>query len=95
MVPPRKRGGRVGEVEASVKPKNEAKRDVIEGRARGGKVHEDAAQDAAEIRSMVKASALKHRARGGTVLKGAGADSGEGRLAKSEHMHQPIEGEEH
>lgn len=50
------------------------------GRKRGGRVHADAKEDAAEIRSMVKPSALK-RARGGGMT--AGAESGPGRLQKT------------
>lgn len=49
------------------------------GRKRGGRVHADAKEDAAEIRSMVKPSAL--RARGGRMT--AGAESGPGRLEKT------------
>lgn len=66
---------------------------MIPPRKRGGRVHEDAAEDAEEIRSMVKPSAL--RARGGKVLDDAGAMSGEGRLARNEHMgHGKLKTEE-
>lgn len=53
-------------------------------RKRGGRIeHEDAAEDAAEIRSMVKDSALKKRARGGSIKMTAGSESGPGRLEKT------------
>lgn len=51
-------------------------------RKRGGRVHPDAAEDAAQIRAMVKPSALK-RARGGGVALTGGSESGPGRLEKS------------
>lgn len=51
------------------------------GRKRGGRVHDDAKEDAAQIRSMVKPSAL--RAKGGAVGLTAGAATGEGRLEKA------------
>lgn len=57
---------------------------MIPPRKRGGRIekHEDAAQDAAEIRSMVKPSALK-RASGGSIKMTAGSESGPGRLEKT------------
>lgn len=56
---------------------------IIPPRASGGKVmHEDAKEDAAQIRSMVKPSALRHRASGGKVEMTAGAATGVGRLEK-------------
>lgn len=55
---------------------------LIPPRARGGKVaHEDAKEDKAMIKNMVKPSALK-RARGGKVHMTAGSESGPGRLEK-------------
>ena len=53
---------------------------------RGGAVksmkHDDAKEDRAMIKSMVKPSAIK-RAAGGKVMMTAGSESGEGRLQKS------------
>lgn len=49
------------------------------GRKRGGGVHSDAKEDAAQIKRMVKPAAL--RARGGRLT--AGAATGEGRLEKA------------
>lgn len=50
------------------------------GRKAGGRVHDDAKEDAAQIKSMVKGSALK-RAAGGRMT--AGSESGPGRLQKT------------